>query len=237
VVERTAGSRTEPGDRLSEIAELLRGPRSGGPDAERLVRLAAAVGPGGAHVSLVLAGSGRRCETLAASDDTARRLDAAQVQFGGGPVLESVDGLVVNRLVDLQSDGRWPGFAAAAATEGVGGVLTGRVRLNGELQAALTFYVDGEGAITDADVDLTTVLAALAGAAVAEREQRRRADNLVVALESSRQIGMAIGILMARELLTADQAFERLRDESQRRHRKLRELAVEVTSTGELGPA
>jgi AmiR/NasT family two-component response regulator len=41
---------------------------------------------------------------------------------------------------------------------------------------------------------------------------------------------------MARELLTAEQAFDRLRDASQRQHRKLRDIAEEVISTGQLPP-
>ena len=54
------------------------------------------------------------------------------------------------------------------------------------------------------------------------------------ALESSREIGTAIGILMARELCTADQAFDLLRVASQHTHRKLRDIAAHVKETGAL---
>ncbi|HEY0165540.1 MAG TPA: ATP-binding protein [Jatrophihabitans sp.] len=60
--------------------------------------------------------------------------------------------------------------------------------------------------------------------------------NLERALFSNRQIGAAIGILMARLKLTDEQAFDLLRTTSQSRHRKLRDIAEEVTMTGELPP-
>lgn len=62
----------------------------------------------------------------------------------------------------------------------------------------------------------------------------RRADNLEVALKSSRQIGTAMGILMARRLVTSEQAFELLNRASQHLNRKLRDIAEEVELTGTL---
>ena len=61
-----------------------------------------------------------------------------------------------------------------------------------------------------------------------------RAANLERALASNRQIGAAMGILMVRYKLTDEQAFDLLRKTSQHRHRKLRDIAEEVTLTGEI---
>jgi DNA-binding response OmpR family regulator len=61
-----------------------------------------------------------------------------------------------------------------------------------------------------------------------------KAANLERALASNRQIGAAMGILMARHRLTDDQAFDMLRKASQHRHVKLRDVAEEVTMTGEI---
>lgn len=63
---------------------------------------------------------------------------------------------------------------------------------------------------------------------------RDKIANLELALATARRIGAAIGILMARQQLTADQAFDVLRDASQQRHRKLREIADELLLTGAL---
>ncbi|HEX8305589.1 MAG TPA: ATP-binding protein [Jatrophihabitans sp.] len=61
-----------------------------------------------------------------------------------------------------------------------------------------------------------------------------KAANLERALSSNRQIGTAMGILMARLKLTDEQAFDMLRKVSQNKHRKLRDIAEEVAMTGEI---
>jgi hypothetical protein len=61
-----------------------------------------------------------------------------------------------------------------------------------------------------------------------------KAANLTTALESSREIGQAIGILMSSHHLTAQQGFDLLRGVSQQTHRKLRDIAEDVTQTGTL---
>ncbi|HEX8092787.1 ANTAR domain-containing protein [Jatrophihabitans sp.] len=76
--------------------------------------------------------------------------------------------------------------------------------------------------------------------AVIERErlidivtaQQAQADHLRIALTTNRQIGTAIGILMASRKLTSDRAFDVLREASQHGHRKLRDIASEVIDTG-----
>jgi AmiR/NasT family two-component response regulator len=59
------------------------------------------------------------------------------------------------------------------------------------------------------------------------------AEHLQRALVSNRQIGMAMGILMERYKLTQEQAFDRLRDLSQRSNVKLRDVAEQVICTGD----
>jgi hypothetical protein len=68
-----------------------------------------------------------------------------------------------------------------------------------------------------------------------QREQLvAKANNLHRALDSNREIGAAMGILMARHQLTSDQAFDLLRRTSQRAHRKIVAIAADVIETGEL---
>ena len=59
-------------------------------------------------------------------------------------------------------------------------------------------------------------------------------EHLERALVSSRQIAMAMGILMERHRLTQEQAFERLRDLSQRSNVKLRDLAEQILYAGDM---
>jgi hypothetical protein len=88
---------------------------------------------------------------------------------------------------------------------------------------------------------MTTVLVDYAVRTVAwQRSQQAvqdaavKAENLDIALQTSRHIGAAIGILMNRHKITDDQAFEVLRLASMHSHRKLRDLALEVITTGSL---
>ena len=61
-----------------------------------------------------------------------------------------------------------------------------------------------------------------------------RADHLTHALLHSRTIGAAIGVLMAMEKITEAEAFDRLREASMARNRKLYLLAQEVVEGGSL---
>jgi GAF domain-containing protein len=85
----------------------------------------------------------------------------------------------------------------------------------------------------EALVDIGGVLADHAGIALEAARATDRADNLQIALESNRKIGMAIGILMAEHRITEQQAFDLLRTASQRNHVKLRDIADRVVLTGE----
>lgn len=66
----------------------------------------------------------------------------------------------------------------------------------------------------------------------AARQAEDQATNLRTALLNSRQIGAAIGIIMAAHKVTESTAFDMLRTVSQHDHRKLREVATDVLQTG-----
>lgn len=59
-------------------------------------------------------------------------------------------------------------------------------------------------------------------------------EHVQTAQVNAQRIGAAIGIIMTRMKLTDDQAFELLREISQRCNRKLREIADDVLYTGAL---
>jgi hypothetical protein len=63
---------------------------------------------------------------------------------------------------------------------------------------------------------------------------RDKIANLERALSTARQIGTAMGVLMASYKLTEEQAFTQLRQTSQNINRKLREVADNVVFTGAL---
>lgn len=65
-------------------------------------------------------------------------------------------------------------------------------------------------------------------------EAENRSANLEHALSSNRQIGAAIGILMATHKLPSDRAFALLRQASNKSNRRLRDVADQVVLTGTL---
>ena len=81
------------------------------------------------------------------------------------------------------------------------------------------------------------LLAAIGGlatsAARSHEDEERRTENLHAALATREVIGQAQGILIERERITADQAFEILRRASQHLNVKLREVAQNLVDTGE----
>jgi DNA-binding response OmpR family regulator len=65
-------------------------------------------------------------------------------------------------------------------------------------------------------------------------QAQQTATQLQTALESNRQIGVAVGVLMSREKVTSELAFDMLRLRSNHTNRKLRDVADEVALTGHL---
>lgn len=63
---------------------------------------------------------------------------------------------------------------------------------------------------------------------------RHEVEQLRSALQSNRTIGVAIGVLMATRHVDRDTAFAMLRTASQRRNRKLRDVAADVEFAGRI---
>lgn len=108
------------------------------------------------------------------------------------------------------------------------------LRLPGRQAATMSFYADQVGAYDDGAVAAVSILAAQAAALLAVGEATEHSHHLEEALDSNRKIGMAIGVLMAYHKITQEEAFMLLRLASQSLHRKLRDIAAEVTETGTL---
>lgn len=113
-------------------------------------------------------------------------------------------------------------------------MLSVRLSLAGGDQAAINFYSRQAEAFVDFDIGVASILAPLAALSVVHTLRTRDTQHLKEALTSSRQIGTAIGIIMARELVSSDEAFELPRSASQHLNRKLRDIAAEIAATGEL---
>jgi ANTAR domain len=173
--------------------------------------------------------------TVAASADIARQIDDVQYELGDGPCLQAIDGVPV--AVDAEAFRvRWPELATRVIASTVRAMLSQPLSPVSPHVAlgSLNLYSERSERFVPAAVTAAADVAAVCGLALVALAERARADHLLVALESSRQIGAAIGIVMARFTCTYEQGFAVLRTASQRTHRKLRDVAEEVVFTGDV---
>jgi hypothetical protein len=189
--------------------------------------------PGARWASITQRRPGGDYVTLVASDDVARRVDAAQYELGDGPCLHALDGEVVC-LDDAGLQDRWSELARRVLADTPVRAVLSRPLSAGTTLGSLNVYGERPDAFAAAAMTAVGFLAEDCALALVALTQRVRADNLVLALESSRRIGAAVGVLMAMSHCTYDQAFERIRSTSQRTHRKLREVAEDIILTGAL---
>jgi len=169
--------------------------------------------------------------TAAKSSGIAAELDVAQCRTGDGPCLTTLREHHSVRVDDFSAEARWPKFAAAAVENGVLSSLSVQLFVEDDDIGALNLYSARRSAFSDADQGVALLLASQASVAVAAS---RKIGNLRIALESRDVIGQAKGILMERFKVSADEAFALLITASQQTHRKLNQIAEELTMTGEL---
>lgn len=217
---------------FAAIGAELRGAGDHQAALRRIVDLAVKHVQGCTWASITALRDGRG-HTVTATDEVARQVDALQYHFDEGPCLSAAADATDYLLFDVEDEPRWPDFARATAAESpVRSVLA--FRLAGSRAAALNLYADQPGAFGTDALDTAAILAGLTASLVALNEAGDQATQLEAALESSRSIGMALGVLMSARKLTEEQAFTLLRTASQQLHRKLRAVAAEVVETGTL---
>jgi ANTAR domain-containing protein/GAF domain-containing protein len=170
------------------------------------------------------------------TDPVVAEVDALQHRTGEGPCLDAIAQGAVFYAGDLGNDPRWPRFGPEATAMGMRSLLALPL-LAGDAVGALNLYArypDAFGVIDRARGLLLGAVAALAfSTARTHEDEERRAANLHVALATREMIGQAQGILMERERITADEAFDILRRASQHLNVKLREVAQTLIETGE----
>jgi len=210
---------------FAEVARSLRAVGGVQATLERIVTLAVQTIDGCDHagVSFVQGGT---VVTPAASDDVPRLVDTVQYETGEGPCLDAIREHEVFETEDLPAETRWPHFSARAAEEsGVVSMVSFRLFVEEDTLGALNLYSKRRAAFDEDDRIVGSVFAAHAAVALSAAIKQQQLEE---ALQSRDVIGQAKGILMAREEVTADQAFDMLRRGSQRLNVKLRTLAQQI---------
>ncbi|MGH3539630.1 MAG: ANTAR domain-containing protein [Pseudonocardiaceae bacterium] len=135
------------------------------------------------------------------------------------------------RVSDTASEDRWPEFAKRAAQLGVGSMLSFQLYVVGDNLGALNLYNREPDAFDDESEHVGLLFASHAAVAMAGAQ---RNEQLIRAIGTRDLIGQAKGILMERHKLTAEQAFMLLVRASQATHTKLRDIAEQLTTVGQL---
>ena len=226
---------TELTTTIDETARILFSAGSVSDTLQAVVRLAVATIEG-CDVAGIFLLEGGAVTTPVQTDTIVAEVDAAQHRCGEGPCLDAIGQGGSFYADELADDARWPSFGPEASAIGIRSALAVNLHTT-ELLGSLNMYGRTAGAFGVVDRANALLLASFAGLALASAEAHaadaRRFDNLEVALVSREIIGQAQGILMERERITADEAFNILRRASQYLNRKLNEVAQDLVDTGE----
>lgn len=212
-------------EEFADIARSLLAEKSIEETLHRIATLAVEVVHGCDHAGVSLV-EGRRLTTPAASDDVPARVDAIQYDVGQGPCLQAIRAHEVVHVADLAHEDRWPEFAPrAVAQTGVHSMLAFRLFAEEDTMGALNLYAGAPDAFDDEAERVGAILAAHAAVAMVGSRKATQKDE---AIRSRDVIGQAKGILMARQGISDDEAFDLLRRASQRMNLKLREVAARI---------
>jgi hypothetical protein len=216
-----------------EAAELLS--LSDGGEARslnKLAELAAWQIPACSGASALVWRDGEVISAASTHPDLAELADL-QVRAGRGPLIEAADSGVPVSCPDTVDESRWPEYAEAALRGGV----RCSVHLVRELpRGALVLSLFGvrPGVLDAESSPMADMLAAFGSAvltnATAYKQAQQTASQLKDAVVARSVVDQAKGILMHAIGCDADDALQRLRAESQRRHIKVTEVAGEVVA-------
>jgi anti-anti-sigma factor len=207
---------------------------------EGALRLAVALartmvdGADGASVTLRRDG---RLGTVAASDQTVSDMDANQYATGEGPC---VDAAIEGRRFHAQSleeETRWPAFTPRARALGISAILSSPLLAEGQPVGALNIYSRTAAAFGAKEQELASVFATEASNILSDAGVQTNDDQLTGrfqgALRTREIIAEAQGVIMERQDVGEDDAFDILRRFSQRSGRSLRERAEDVMGSAQ----
>lgn len=177
-----------------------------------------------------------RVEALAASDPFVVEIDALQYEtLSEGPCITAVRELRTVRTGSLGGEKMWPRFGPRVGRLGVHSALSLPLKLPGKVVGAINAYAREKDAFHETAAEFGEAFAQPAAVALHNAhvlaEALRLTETLQTALARRPVIDQAIGVLRARSGLTADEAFDRLREISHREHIKVVDVARQVVDS------
>jgi GAF domain-containing protein len=197
----------------------------------------AAQGIPGAEASSITLLRADKAYTAAHYGEMALAADELQYEHGYGPCMDAGRGGVLLRVDDMRTEKRWPDYVEHVVTATpVRSSLSVPLPYQGATIGALNNYSTVPAAFASpeslgAGTDVAEVIAVAVANADAHAQLFDQARNMRVAMESRAVIEQAKGVLMAQRHVDAEQAFEILREASQRYNRKLRDIAAGIVES------
>ncbi|MBP1134795.1 GAF domain-containing protein [Arthrobacter sp. PvP023] len=182
----------------------------------------------------------RKAATVASSSPEAQAMDEIQYAFGDGPCMTASRDQVTVHIKDLETHERWPTYSATVLGHGVRSILAIPFQLEGDTRAALNLYSHRpgrfEGKVLELAEDFVSQTSMALRLAVRFAHFSETAANLKATLESRTAIDVAIGIIMAQNRCSQEEAFELLKAASSARNVKLRGVATAIVDSLGQGP-
>jgi GAF domain-containing protein len=197
-----------------------------------LLAVKAVPGADGAGLTLV---ETDRANILVDSAPFVRQITEIQHTLKEGPC---ISGIVTGRIARsgfLGADSRWPRLGGRAGRLGVHSSLTLPLLVLDNVIGVIAAYAQERNAFDDHAENLGQLFAAPAAIVVENAHALARSQRLNEYLQRSLAtravIDQAIGILISRSGITAEEAFDRLRMQSQINHVKLVVVATNIVET------
>ena len=185
--------------------------------------------PGSYSLSTLLYG---HLFTVATSDREAWEADQVEYDTEAGPCVEALRHGEQTNVPDLEQERRWPAWSSVSTVLGFRSAAGVPATVEGGERVALNLYSPALDAFSGEPLRraelFTQEVARTLPTALRLAEHVRLTTHLQEALASRSTIDQALGVLMAQNRCTRDEAFGILRRASQHRNLKLREIAATV---------
>ena len=222
----------EAAEAFASLAKLVYAGSGSAEILDAICQAAVDVIPGADHACISTLDHNEQLRTQASSDDVARLMDRLESEAHEGPCLDRIVEDSVQQDADITNETKWPRLGELTLSRTPVRGMVGYQLMDGlGSRAAFNVFSDTPGALTKESVDMGAVLAAFTSVALAAAERQTSAENLRRGLESNREIGKAIGLLMAAHKVSDDEAFQILRSASSRTNTKLAALADKLNES------